>query len=156
MKKQKNENQKNMDAVLEWTKKYQREIIDIGEGRLDVDIFITFLRLLNREGAQDSYIVLGKHLTNLSIEIMIYENRDNSYPKTPLVVVCLDEKRVYAGVVSIDNTQYAVFTDEKYKYLQNEISLWIGKYKSEIEKVADNKMEVSEFAVKLEHDKTNN
>ena len=152
MKKRKKDITKELALFREWIEKYEYEIKEIFCGRLDFDIFRTFLMIVHNDDILDDFEVFEKHYTEFPIEIMLDEWEAYVHHKFPLVVACLDEKRDFIGVIGIDNPKSAVFTDEKYRYLQKEISLWIEKYKEDIQKLADKKMEALEFAGKLEYD----
>ena len=135
----------DMKQLHEWVEKYQHEIVEINEGRLDFHIFKAFLGILNVESHIDNYSILEKSWTKLPIDIMIDVHKGYTITKTPLVVVCLDDKRDYIGVVGVSNPKDAVFVDKKYSYLRQELTIWIEKYRDALKKVAYKKIDLDEF-----------
>ncbi|MCL2072285.1 MAG: hypothetical protein FWH18_00025 [Marinilabiliaceae bacterium] len=145
--------EEELDMILEWSEKYIPKIVDVYEGRLAEEIlYEAFNKFLFDDSFLDNYREIGKHRTRLPINIMIDENEVYIHTKTPQIVVCTDDNWDFIGVVSIENTKEAVFIDDKYNYLQKEISLWIEKYREFLQKVADNEIDTTEFVAKLEYD----
>ena len=145
-------NKKEMALLIEWIKKYEYEIIEIGCGQLNWFLFCQFLYILQDEKILENFILFKKEKTLLPLDIMLVNWKEFDNRKFAPVVVCLDSNLDFIGVVDIIHPQEAVFIEEFRELKYIDIIKWIKEYKKYIIGFAYGKIDFNEFLSKLELD----
>ncbi|MCL2072281.1 MAG: hypothetical protein FWH18_00005 [Marinilabiliaceae bacterium] len=148
-------NKKEMALLIEWIKKYEYVIIEIGCKRLDFTTFYKFLKIFYNEKILDNFVLFKKEKTLLPLDIMLVNWKEFDYRNFPQIVVCLDTNLNFIGVVEVSYPEKTVFIEEFRGFEYNDISKWIIKYEEYIKGLAFGKVEYNEFLSKLEHDNSN-